>query len=119
MSMHILPGTPEYLEIEIKGRLTHKDYEACMPEFERLLSGVDSVNVLVRAEAFSGWDLHAAWDDIKLGFKYRDAFSKIAWVGPIHWPEFLNQFSEYFFSCTFKQFDEADLVKAQKWLGEE
>ncbi len=116
MPIQILPGTPDYLELEIKGQLTHLDYQAVVPEIERLLAEVDAVNVLVHAEAFSGWDLHAAWDDIKLGFKYRHVFKRVAWLGDKAWPDFLSHLSKYFFGCTIRQFSQKDISAAKSWL---
>ncbi|QQX79345.1 STAS/SEC14 domain-containing protein [Shewanella sp. KX20019] len=72
-----------YLNLIAKGKLTHEDYQYMVPMLESALAGVEhpEINVLADLTELDGWELRAAWDDLKLGLAHGRAFKKIAIVG--------------------------------------
>jgi hypothetical protein len=68
-----------FLSITIAGKLTHEDYETMVPMLESALEGIKQpkIKVFMDARELEGWELHAAWDDFKMGIKHRTEFCNI------------------------------------------
>jgi len=45
------------IAVRASGKLTHEDYQAFLPELEKLLKEEGKVSVLFELDNFSGWDL--------------------------------------------------------------
>jgi hypothetical protein len=112
-------GDEFFLKISVKGKLTHKDYEKMVPMIENALVGVKEpkIKVLVDAREFEGWDMHAAWDDLKFGLKHSKEFTKLAFVGNKMWEEYSIKISNWFMSGEMRYFQ--DLDEAISWLNKE
>jgi hypothetical protein len=110
-------GEDFFLKISVKGTLTHEDYEKMVPMVENALIGVKDpkIKVLVDARAFDGWDMHAAWDDLKFGLKHSKEFTKLAFVGNKMWEEYSIKISNWFMSGEMRYFQ--DLEEAVVWLN--
>ena len=108
-----------FMELKAIGTLTHADYEKITPLIERALEGVEDpvVNVYIDGTDFEGWDLHAAWDDLKLGLKYGRKFSKIAIYGNQRWQQIMSKVGGWFVSGEVRYFD--DSIEAINWLREQ
>jgi hypothetical protein len=111
-------GSTFFLKIIVKGRLTHEDYEKMIPVIENAIIGVEEpkIKVLVDAREFDGYDLQAAWDDLKFGLKHNKDFTKLAFVGAKSWEEYGVKISNWFMSGELKYFEDID--SAIKWLKE-
>jgi len=111
-------GEEFFLKMSVKGTLTHKDYEKFVPMIENALMGVKDpkIKVLVDAREFDGWDMHAAWDDLKFGLKHSKEFTKLAFVGNKMWEEYSIKISNWFMSGEMRYFQ--DMEEAIKWLNE-
>jgi hypothetical protein len=72
------------------------------------------VKVFLDASELQGWELRAAWDDLKLGLKYGNAFVKIAIFGSKKWQEVAAKVGTWFISGEVKFFSEAQA--ALTWL---
>lgn len=98
------------------GKLTHADYETITPLLDSALAGVKdkSVNALFDITEFEGWQLHAAWDDFKLGLKYSNQFNKIALYGKHPWQSAVAKVGSWFISGEIRYFE--TLPEAQEWL---
>lgn len=105
-----------YLYIKAIGKLTHKDYEIIIPMIESALDGVNNPKIIALFDGseFEGWELHAAWDDFKLGLKHSNEFKKIAIVGNKKWLQVASNIGSWFISGTVRQFEETEA--ALKWL---
>lgn len=105
-----------YMKLVIQGRLTHEDYKIITPLLDNAVQGVHQahIKVLIDARDFDGWDLHAAWDDLKLGLKHNKEFVKVAYVGSKEWEERLIKISNWF-TCGDMQYFE-DISEAMLWL---
>ncbi|MPV86257.1 SpoIIAA family protein [Ostreibacterium oceani] len=105
-----------YVHIKAVGKLTHSDYEAITPMFEAALAEAKEpkVKTLIDATALRGWDLHAAWDDFRLGLRHSNEFEKIALVGHKDWQAVCTKMFSWFISGETKFF--TNKTAAIKWL---
>ena len=106
------------LIINVNGRLVKADYERVSPEFERLVKEHGKLRVLFDMTDFHGWDVGAAWQDVKLGFAHFDHIDRLALVGEKKWQRGMAAFCRPFTRATVRYFDHADLEKARKWIDE-
>lgn len=107
-----------FLFIKAQGKLTHKDYEIITPFIESMLMQVKTptVNVLFDGTELAGWELRAAWDDLKLGLKHGNSFNKVALYGNKKWQEFSVKVADWFISGDIKYFENEN--DAITWLNE-
>nr|WP_136250851.1 STAS/SEC14 domain-containing protein [Ningiella ruwaisensis] len=105
-----------FLYLKAVGKLSHEDYKTITPLLDSALSGVGLVkmNVFFDASEFQGWELRAAWDDLKLGLKHDIEFEKIAILGNSKWLEYASKISGWFVSGEVKYFEDAD--SAHSWI---
>lgn len=105
-----------FLTLRIAGKLTHKDYEIITPMLDSALAGVKEpkIKALIDASELEGWELRAAWDDLKLGLKHGNEFEKIALYGHKRWQEMAVKVGAWFISGELKYFE--DEQEALTWL---
>ncbi len=77
---------------------------------ENALFGIKEPNikVLVDAREFDGWELRAAWDDLKFGLKHSKEFTKLAFVGNKEREAHSIKISNWFMSGDIKYFEDND-----------
>jgi hypothetical protein len=107
-----------FLSLKAVGKLTHEDYEKINPMLDSALEGVQDpqVKVFIDGSEFEGWELRAAWDDLKLGLKHGNSFDKIAIFGNKKWLEYAAKIASWFVSGDAKFFEDSD--EAWTWLQE-
>ena len=105
-----------FIELDMKGKLTHEDYEIFVPILERALKEAagKKVNMLVDMTEFKGWKMRAAWDDMVFGLKHRGDFDKLAVVGKKKWEEVAIKMMQPLVKGKIKFFKNRS--KAIKWL---
>ena len=105
-----------YMNIKITGKLTHADYEIMVPMLETAIKDVKDpkINTIVDMRNFEGWELRAAWDDLKLGVKHNRKFARIALVGNKNWEKVAAKVSNWFISGESRYFE--DIEEALVWL---
>jgi hypothetical protein len=108
-----------FLSLKAVGNLTHADYELITPMLESALSQVKypEVDVLFDGTALDGWELRAAWDDLKLGLKHNNEFRKIAIYGNKNWLKMSAKVGAWFISGEIKYFE--NVTDAINWLREQ
>ena len=101
------------------GTLTHQDYEVMVPVLEAALAGVKDPDIyaLVDVTELEGWELQAAWDDLKLGVKHVRHFERIAIVGKTTLQEVMAKLANWFTPAEVKFF--VDKLDAITWLKDE
>jgi hypothetical protein len=111
-------GNEFYLAMKIAGKLSHDDYEVIVPMLESALEGIKepSIKALVDITELEGWELRAAWDDLRFGLKHGGEFSKIAIIGSKKWEEVMTKVASWFIAGDAQYFEEGDA--ARKWLSE-
>ncbi|NKB39232.1 MAG: STAS/SEC14 domain-containing protein [Gammaproteobacteria bacterium] len=104
------------MNISVIGKLKHEDYELMVPLLENAIKDVDQphIKVLVDLRGFQGWELRAAWDDLKLGLKHNREFSKIAMLGNKDWEKLAARITNWFSSGEISYFE--DKFEALDWL---
>ncbi len=105
-----------FLSIRAYGRLTHGDYQRITPVIESALEGVEEpqIDVFLDAAEMEGWELRAAWDDLKLGLKHGGEFRRVAIYGHEQWQEILARLGNWFLSGEVRFFRKAG--EALGWL---
>lgn len=111
--------SPKVVGLKLTGRLHDDDYRQFEPTIETILTAQGKVRLFVQFEDFHGWDLHAAWDDLKFGLKHYADFERIAMVGDRKWERWMAGFCKPFTKATVRYFDQPDADAAWKWLEEE
>ena len=105
-----------FIEVTMLGKLKHEDYQLFVPMIDKALKNAKGleVDLLVDMRGFKGWELLAAWDDMKFGVKHRNAFDKMAIVGNKKWEEDSIAMMSHLMKGKSKFFKERD--KALAWL---
>ena len=98
------------------GVLTHEDYQVLTPMLENFLAQSDEPNIrmLFDAREFEGWELHAAWDDFKIGLKHGSQFGRIALLGNQAWQKWASKIGSWFISGEVQSFEYE--TEAIQWL---
>ncbi len=113
-------GGGKVIGFELKGKLHDEDYsEVLVPEVEAVIEREGSVRLLLHLVDFEGWDLHAAWDDMKFGAKHYRDFERVAIVGDKTWEEWMAKLASPFTSSGSRFFDDSDIDAAWDWLKED
>ncbi|MBO7926839.1 STAS/SEC14 domain-containing protein [Pseudoalteromonas sp. K222D] len=111
-------GSEFFLTLKAVGTLTHKDYKIITPMIDSALSKVDHpiVKVLIDGSQLEGWEIRAAWDDLKLGLKHGKNFKKVAVYGNKEWQATLAKVAGWFVAGKVAYFENA--TTAIEWLKE-
>ncbi len=106
-----------YMSIDICGKLTHADYEIMVPMLENAIKDVrePKIKAIVDMIDFEGWELRAAWDDLKLGVKHNREFFRIALVGNKNWGKIAAKISNWFISGEIQYFEKRQ--EGLDWLA--
>ncbi len=107
-----------FIRLKAVGKLTHDDYEVITPMLNSALAAVEvpRVRALIDGTELEGWELRAAWDDLKIGVKHGRDFEKIAIYGNKNWQEIAAKVGGWFISGEVRYFD--DEQSALTWLTE-
>ncbi|MBK1722288.1 STAS/SEC14 domain-containing protein [Thiocystis violacea] len=111
-------GSPKILGFKMTGKLHDEDYRGFVPILEESLAKQGNLSLLAEFADFHGWDLHAAWDDFKLGIEHYSDFERIALVGDTAWERWMTPFCKPFTRATVKYFDRGEGEQARAWLAE-
>ena len=111
-------GSPKVVGLKLCGKLHDGDYRQFVPAMETILTAAGKVRLFIQFDDFHGWDLHAAWDDLKFGLKHYSDFERIAMVGDRKWEKWMASFCKPFTTAKVKYFDRSDVDAAWKWLQE-
>jgi len=105
-----------FLKMKVVGKLSHEDYQKFLPMIERAIQDTEQpqIKLLFDAAEFEGWELKAAWDDLKFGFEHKKAFTKIAFVGSKTWEKIGVKVTSWFMAGEMEYFEDYD--KAVDWL---
>ncbi len=103
---------------KVSGRLSDADYRQFLPRLTTLIHKYGPLSVLIELENFRGWDLKAAWDDIRFGKEHDNDFRRIAIVGAKPWQKWMTALGRAFMSAEIHYFDRDHQQDAWKWLRE-
>ncbi|WP_457605692.1 STAS/SEC14 domain-containing protein [Nitratifractor sp.] len=104
------------VQLKMKGKLTHEDYEIFVPILDRALKKLKGpeADLLADMREFKGWKGRAAWDDLLFGLKHRKAFKKVAVVGKKKWEELATAMMRPLMKGKIRFF--RDYEEARRWL---
>jgi hypothetical protein len=111
-------GSPKVVGLKLSGRLHDDDYKQFVPSMETILTAEGKVRLFIQLEDFHGWDLHAAWDDLKFSLKHYSDFERIAMVGDRKWEKWMAHFCKPFTKAKVMYFGGSQIDAAWKWLRE-
>jgi len=109
---------PKILAFKLSGKLHDEDYKVFVPAVEDCLASEHEACLFAQLEDFQGWDLHAAWDDLKFGVKHYADFKRIALVGDRQWEKWMAMLCKPFTKAEVKYFDASQAESAWLWLRE-
>ncbi|NOQ32321.1 MAG: STAS/SEC14 domain-containing protein [Helicobacteraceae bacterium] len=106
-----------FMTFKAVGTLTHEDYKQITPLIDSALEGVKDAKIKAIADIseLDGWELRAAWDDMKIGLKHGSEFEKIAIIGSQTWIEYSAKVSSWFMSSQIETF--SNEKEALSWLN--
>ena len=109
-------GSEFFMTLSMIGKLTHEDYEVLVPMIDSALEGVKQpkIKMFVDVTQLEGWELRAAWDDLKLGLKHGSKFERVAVRGNKSWYEWAAKVGDWFVSADVKYFEDEESALA--WL---
>lgn len=102
----------------VSGKLTDDDYKSFLPRLDALIQEHGKLSLLFELDNFKGWDLDAAWDDLKYGREHEGDFERIAVVGEKHWHRWIVELADLLTSTDIRFFDRDDRQLAWDWLRE-
>lgn len=107
-----------FLSLKAIGKLTHEDYKTITPLLDNAIKGIKEpkIRAFVDCIELEGWDVHAAWDDFKLGLKHGSEFDKIAILGKdSNLLKYGSKIASWFIHGEVKYFENLD--EAMNWLN--
>jgi hypothetical protein len=87
-----------------------------VPAPEPALAAGGKVRPLIVSDDFHGWDLHAAWDDFKVGMTHYVASERISVVSDNRLEVVIATVLRPFTSATVRYFDKIAMDTARVWL---
>lgn len=109
-------GNQFFLSFNAYGKLTHEDYQKIIPTIEENLKNVDDphIKAIVDITKLEGWEIQAAWDDLKFGLAHNSEFDKIAIIGNKPWHKVATKVASWFSAGETEYFE--DMNSALAWL---
>ncbi|WP_158967353.1 SpoIIAA family protein [Chachezhania sediminis] len=106
------------LEAVLSGKVTQQDYVDILdPAVDAALAAHPGLKMLVIvAPDFDGYDMGAAWEDMRLGLSRWRGFDKIAVVTDLAWMAVAVRAAGVFMPCPVKVFDPEAVPLARHWL---
>ncbi|MGA2259181.1 MAG: STAS/SEC14 domain-containing protein [Thermoguttaceae bacterium] len=111
-------GSRTVVGFKLCGKLHDEDYKRFVPTMETILTAEGKVRLFIQLEDLHGWDLHAAWDDLKFSLKHYSDFERIAMLGDRKWEKWMANFCKPFTKAKVQYFDRSQVDAAWKWLEE-
>ena len=102
----------------VSGKLTDDDYQQFLPRIDELIKAHGRISLLIELDDFKGWDLKAAWDDLKYGLEHEEDFERIAIVGEKRWHGWFVKLAAAMSGADIRYFTSDDLQAAWGWLRE-
>lgn len=111
-------GNRVFLSLKAVGKLNHDDYELITPMIDAAVAAAKEpiVNVFIDASELDGWELRAAWDDLRLGLKHGGKMHKVAIYGTRKWQQVASKIGGWFITGESRFFGDADA--ALDWLNQ-
>ena len=109
-------GDARTMTVRLSGKLSKEDYNAFVPEVERLIQQHGKIRLLVEMHDFHGWDAGALWEDVKFDLKHFNDVERIAFVGDKKWHKGMAVFCKPFTTAKIGYFEHERIDDARRWL---
>lgn len=109
-------GPENVATIHVSRTLTADDYQALVPELQRLIEEHGKIRLIWDMKNFEGWQPGALWQDAKFDLRHNDDVERIAMVGEARWENLMTQLMKPFAKAKVKYFDQAAYEDAQRWI---
>ncbi|MCI0456726.1 MAG: STAS/SEC14 domain-containing protein [Gemmataceae bacterium] len=117
MLAFVAKSAGQMLGIKVTGRLTHADHQQLVPKLEEAIRTHGAVRLLLDLQECQGWDVGAAWDDLKFTLRHAGEVERCAVVGNRRGQEVLAQLAKPFFKKV-RYFDRTQGERAWRWVAE-
>jgi hypothetical protein len=111
--------SPGILAFKFSGKLHDEDYKTFVPIVDAAVEAHGKIRLLAWFDQLEGWDMHAAWDDLKFGISHYSAFDRLAVVGDKRWEEWSTRFARPFIDAKVEYFDASEMDAAWAWIREQ
>lgn len=105
------------VEVTLTGKLTKEDYEHFVPEIEEKIKECGPLRMIVRLEDFHGWELAAAWEDLKFDLHHWHDIERLGIIGESMWQKGMAMFCKPFTGAEIRSFEPAELDDARHWAN--
>lgn len=103
--------------VTASGKLTKKDYDWFSPYLHETVDKYRHISLLVEMDDFHGWEVGAAWEDLKLyGLDFNKKIDKIALVGDQKWEKWMAAIGKPFVFADMQYFDKSEVGSAWDWV---
>ncbi len=114
--LKILPKSKDaFIAIQASGTLTGEDYDAVLPDIEKIIEKHGKVRVCIDMASFDGWEMSAAWKDMIFGIAHWNDLDKLAIVGDAKWEEWSATITDVMMHGAVRHFPVRDQAEALKW----
>jgi len=116
-----IKGLPDnVIAYEAKGKVTASDYETVLiPSVQRSLEKHDKVRLLYHlGDEFTGFEVRALWDDVKIGLRHITAWERIALVTDVAWLRTTARAWGLVMPGVVRVFTNSELSAAKEWVQE-
>jgi len=115
--MHkIIPSEGNLVTVEVSGKLTKEDYDALIPSWRAVIARHGKMRLLFVMHDFYGWEVHAAWDDLRFDVKHAGQVERIAMVGEKKWQDWMTKIGSWFVEADVRYFDCSQQTQAEQWV---
>ena len=115
--MHeIVSEEGKIVHVRVSGKLTQEDYEKLIPTWQRVIARAGAMRLLLVMEDFHGWEIGAAWDDLRFEIEHRQSVERVAMVGDKAWEKWMIKIGALFAPDLVKYFDASEIAEAEKWV---
>ena len=111
--------SPKIIGFRCSGTLHDEDYQILEPRLESAIEKQGPVRLFAQFDDFHGWDLHAIWDELRIGVKHANDFEKIAMVGDKQWERWMAKFTGLFTGAKVRYFDVSEMDRAWYWIEDD
>ncbi len=116
MFVKIKKSKGNVLGYNVKGVVSHSDYEKLVPEVEAVVKKHGNVRFYIDISGFEEATLQAMIDDMKMGFKFYGDMERIAVVGNQKMIELMAKVGDLLMKADLRYFDTSEMDEAWAWI---
>lgn len=119
--IEVLPQSEgNLLVIKATEKLTNNDYkEVMIPRLEAIIREYGRARFIMDLSTnFHGWEISAAWDDVRFGVSHRNSFERMAVVGGPKCAEWGAKLAKLIMNGELKCFPGNAYNEALEWVNE-